>query len=101
MICSGIMAWVWLVVYWIIDIRGWEKWAFFLNPAGKNPLFVYILAPIILVMISLVTQVFNIPNFYDQLGNNFTPGLIRSVVIAFAMVWLTGLLRRVGIRMKL
>ncbi|MFO7889908.1 MAG: DUF5009 domain-containing protein [bacterium] len=101
LICSGIMAWVWLVVYWIIDIRGWRRWASFLSPAGKNPLFAYILAPIVLVIISLVTQVFNIPNFYDRLGNNFIPGLIRSVVIAFAMVWLTGLLRRVGIRMKL
>ncbi len=100
-LCSGIMAWLWIIVYWLIDIKGWKKWGSSLSPAGKNPLFAYILAPIILVIISLITHLLHIPNFYNALGKTFTVGLFRSLIMAFALVWLTGFLHRVGIRMKL
>jgi predicted acyltransferase len=29
--------------YWIIDIRGWKKWAFFFTVIGMNPITIYIL----------------------------------------------------------
>lgn len=28
--------------YWLIDVKGWKKWAIFFNIVGMNPLFIYL-----------------------------------------------------------
>lgn len=101
LLCSGIMVWLWIIVYWLIDIRAWKKWTSFVAPAGRNPLFAYVLASIVLLIFSLITDVFNISNFYNNLGQSFSIGLIRSIMMSFALVWLTGFLRRIGINLRL
>ncbi|UCE40079.1 MAG: DUF5009 domain-containing protein [Candidatus Aminicenantes bacterium] len=99
--CSAIMVWCWLVVYWLIDVKGWKGWAVVLKPAGRNALFAYILAPLIYSIFSLLEATPRGSGFYSRLGSGYSSGLWRSLVFAFAVTWLTGGLSRIGIKLKL
>lgn len=37
--------------YWLMDDRGWRRWAEFLRPAGANPLLAYILPGIVIYVL--------------------------------------------------
>ena len=41
----AIVTLAWVVVYWLVDVRGWKKWTIIVQPAAHNALFAYILAP--------------------------------------------------------
>ncbi|MFH0794345.1 MAG: DUF5009 domain-containing protein, partial [bacterium] len=95
--CSAITCWIWALLYWLMDMRGWVGWSRVVRPAGENPLMAYILAPIFYALLKFLPT-----NFYGELGQaGFWPGFLRSLVFAFFIVWVTGLLKRVGIWLKL
>jgi len=98
---SAIMAWTWLVVYWLMDVKGWKGWAIVLKPAGSNALFAYILAPMIYSVFALLEAIHGGVGFYSRLGTGYSTGLWRSLVFAFVVTWLAGVLNRTGIRLKL
>jgi heparan-alpha-glucosaminide N-acetyltransferase len=100
LLSSAFTVWVWVVVYWLVDVRGLKGWAVAVGPAGSNALFAYILAPIIGCLISLLSSATG-SNFYARLGESFEVGFWRSVVFAFAVTWLAGGLRRAGVSLKL
>ncbi len=100
LLSSAFTVWVWVLVYWLIDVRGWKGWAVVVAPAGSNALFAYILAPIIGCLITLLSSAAGF-NFYARLGESFPVGFWRAVVFAFAVTWLAGGLRRVGVWLKL
>jgi heparan-alpha-glucosaminide N-acetyltransferase len=91
---------VWVGVYWLMDVRGWRRWAVPVAPAGSNALFAYVLAPILGALFSLVAIPLGF-NFYGMVGKSFAIGFWRSVVFAFAVTWLAGGLRRLGIWLRL
>lgn len=101
LLCSAIFAWIWVAVYWLIDVRGWKRWAVIVKSAGANALFAFILAPIFYAMFALLAQALGGFNFFAELGNNFAVGFWRALVFAFALIWLTGILPRVGLWLKL
>jgi heparan-alpha-glucosaminide N-acetyltransferase len=98
---SAITVWVWAVVYWLVDIKGWKRWGVLVEPAGQNALLAYILAPVIDCFIVLACAVLGIKNFYYELGGDFRIGFWRAFIFAFAVTWLAGGLRRIGIQLKL
>ncbi len=75
----AITATIWAMMYLLIDMNGWERaWRPF-RYTGMNPLFAYLLAPLIYSVIDLTGA------GYWALGNSgFTVGLTRA--IAFATV---------------
>jgi heparan-alpha-glucosaminide N-acetyltransferase len=98
---SAIVTWIWIIVYWLIDISGFETWTIIIRPAGANALFAYILAPVLYAVFELIALLFNGFNFYYWLGHDFAIGFFRSLVFAFGVTWLAGGLRRVGVVLKL
>jgi predicted acyltransferase len=98
---SAITAWIWMALYWVVDVRRWQKWASPLQSAGQNALVAYILAPILYAVFELVALVLHLPNYYDQLGDGFAVGFWRSVVFALVVTWLADQLRRVGVVLRL
>jgi heparan-alpha-glucosaminide N-acetyltransferase len=98
---SAFTVWLFLIIYWIIDVRGWKKWIKIVEPAGSNALFAYILAPVFYSIFVLLSRLLGGFNFYSYLGAGFETGLIRSIVFAFAMTWLAGYLRKKGLWLKL
>ncbi len=98
---SAITIWVWVAIYWLMDVRGWKRWAVAVGPAGQNSLFAFILAPILYSAFVLLTVAFGGFDFYAWLGDSFAVGFWRSLIFAFAMTWLAGGLRYVGVRLRL
>ena len=85
------------VIYVTADVFGKTRWADFFRPAGENSLTTY-LAPDILYHLIWMggLPVF----FYKQ--SQFLPVVIGgSIIWAILMVWLTALLKRLGISLKL
>ncbi len=98
---SAIMTWIWVIVYWLVDVKGWKTWAIIVRPAGANALFAYILAPVVYALFDLFSMLFGGFNFYHWLGQDFAIGFWRSLLFAFGVTWLAGGLRRIGIVLKL
>ena len=97
LICNGISMIIFILLYWIIDIKKQVKWSFFLKPAGENSLTTY-LAPDIIYYLIWST---GIPILiYKQSG---IPLIVisGSVIWALLMVGLTALLVRYNIKLKL
>jgi predicted acyltransferase len=91
--CISICTVIFVVIYWLVDNRGWKRWASFLKPAGQNPLLAYILPPI----------------FYAIAGFSFLPamfnagmlGFVRSVIFSLLILWVADILTKKGIRLHL
>lgn len=95
---SSIATLIWIGLYWLTDIQGWKGWTGVLLPASQNPLLAYILAPLFYAFIELT----KISSFYfDTLGSTFASGFTRSLVFAFFINWLTGILNKNGLRLRL
>jgi len=97
LVCTGISILVFTIIYITADVFGKTRWAEFFRPAGENSLTTY-LAPDILYHLIWMggLPVF----FYKQ--SRFLPLVIGgSIIWAILMVWLTALLRRLGISLKL
>jgi heparan-alpha-glucosaminide N-acetyltransferase len=101
LLSSAIFAWIWALLYWLIDVRGWKQWAVPLKSAGANALLAFILAPVFYTLFVLLGKVFGGMNFYADLGNNFATGLLRAIAFAMVLTWLTGFLRRAGVWLRL
>jgi heparan-alpha-glucosaminide N-acetyltransferase len=101
LICSAYTVWIWVIIYYLIDVKGWNKWIKIVKPAGANALFAYILAPILYYIFALTVYLFNDFNFYHWLGQNFAIGFWRAVIFSFLVTWLAGGLRRLGLVLKL
>lgn len=97
LVCCGISFFVFALIYLVTDVWKKKEWASFFKPAGENSLTTY-LAPDILYYLIWMTGLPVL--FYKQ---SEYPGVvvIGSIVWAILMVWLTALLKRLGISLKL
>lgn len=91
--CAGISVLLFLVLYWLADVRHVTGWAAILKPAGSNTLLTYLLPD--LVYFGAVGVVL------PMQWSSGWPGVLRSVVFTFAMLGLSGLLTRLRVRMQL
>jgi heparan-alpha-glucosaminide N-acetyltransferase len=97
MICSGISMLVFILLYWIIDVKNKIKWASFLQPAGENSLTTY-LAPDIIYYLIWST---GIPILIYKQSQEPLIVIAGSLAWALLMVGLTALLARLKIRLKI
>jgi heparan-alpha-glucosaminide N-acetyltransferase len=97
LVCNGISFVVFTVIYIITDIYKKVGWATFFRPAGENSLTTY-LAPDILYHLIWMT---GLPVLIYKQATDPWIVVIGSVVWAVLMVWLTALLKRLDISLKL
>jgi heparan-alpha-glucosaminide N-acetyltransferase len=97
MICNGISFLVFILLYWIIDIKNKIKWASFLQPAGENSLTTY-LAPDILYYLIWSS---GIPVLIYKQSQNPVIVVAGSIIWALLMVGLTALLARLKIKLRI
>jgi predicted acyltransferase len=97
LVCCGISFFVFTLIYLVTDVMNKKGWASFFKPAGENSLTTY-LAPDILYYLIWMTGVPLL--FYKQ---STEPLIVvgGSIIWAILMVWLTALLKRLGISLKL
>ncbi|HOS71804.1 MAG TPA: DUF5009 domain-containing protein [Bacteroidales bacterium] len=97
MICNGISFLIYILIYWIVDIKGRKKWAGFIMPAGQHSLTTY-LAPSVLYHLIWMT---NLPILIYKQSQSPAIVIAGSIIWAVAMAGLTALLVRFNIRLKL
>ncbi|NND06478.1 MAG: DUF5009 domain-containing protein [Saprospiraceae bacterium] len=97
MLCNGISILVFASLFYILDIKKWQKWSIPFLPAGQNSLTTY-LAPDILYFLIWGLNL-NIL-IYKQAEMSWLT-VSGSIVWAFAMVGFAALLTRIHIRLKL
>jgi predicted acyltransferase len=97
MICNGISILVFMLLYFVIDVLGRNKWAAVFKPAGQNSLTTY-LAPDILYHL---IWMFSIPVLFYKQSELQWVVVSGSLVWAFAMIGFAALLSKIGIRLKL
>jgi len=97
MICNGISFLLFILIYWIADIKRKKAWAAFLKPAGENSLTTY-LAPDILYHLIWMSE---LPVLIYKQSPEPLIVVAGSIIWALAMAGLTALLVRFNIRLKL
>jgi len=84
-----------LMLYYLTDIKKYYKWSGILKPAGTNPLLAYILPSIFYALITLTGF-----TFYSEIADGIT-GVFRSVIFTFIILGITHLLTKLNIRLHL
>ena len=97
MLCNGISILLFAFLYYIIDLKKWQKWTIPFLPAGRNSLTTY-LAPDILYFIIWGCNL-NIL-FYKQIEMPWL-AVSGSIIWAFLMIDFAALLSKINIRLKL
>jgi len=97
LLCASLTALAWVLLYSIMDVWGVKSWSVVLQPAGTNPLMAYMLHPLILMIAGFI----HVPiGFYKDSTLPLWINLLGCLVMALAVVGLTGLITRLGYRMK-
>jgi len=96
---SALAAAVWLTLYLLMDVAGRRGWSIVVRPAGANPLVAFFLHPILLSLIGAA-------GLWDILlgyKSSSAPAVVvaGSLAMALLVCALTGLLARIGLRVKL
>jgi heparan-alpha-glucosaminide N-acetyltransferase len=101
LLSSAITVAVWALLYWIIDVRGSAGWAALLEGAGQNALTAYLLAFVLDVLLTFLSQITGLPNVYAALGDRFATGFGRAILLSLAIAWLASRLRRTSLQLVL
>lgn len=98
LVCAGITLALFVLFYWLCDVKGWRAWCAWLMPAGGNALLAYI-APDLWEQLAALLQV---PRFWWPLWQQGgAAGLLNAALLALGMIWLTGVATRAGLRLKM
>ncbi|WP_343672548.1 DUF5009 domain-containing protein [Chitinophaga sp.] len=95
LICAGISTVVFAGMIWLVDLKGKMHWFSFIKPAGTSTLTCY-LVPYLLYSLMLLAH-FHYPGF---LGTG-SGGILRSIAVAFIVIWITGRMEKVNVRLKI
>jgi predicted acyltransferase len=84
------------MLYWIIDIRKWNRWTNFFRPAASNPLLTYIIPDILFSL----TMFLHFSLFPSSLRYGI-PGILWSAFYAVGIMWIAKGLNKLNIRLQL
>jgi hypothetical protein len=90
---AGICVIVFMIMYWLVDIKKVSTWAGFIKPAGSNPLLTYILPDI-------YYAVFGLYHFAGLAGEGW-PGVLRAFLFSLFILGISALLTRFRIQLQL
>lgn len=84
---------------WIIDVKGYKRWSVFFESFGVNPLFVYVLAGVVSVLLSNIRFVYNneliaVKTFIYKIVlqpilGNYTASVVYALLFV-SVIWLVG-----------
>lgn len=94
-ICTGIGIAVFTILIFLVDIKGKANWFNIIKPAGTSTLTCYLLPYLLYSFMEVVH--FN----YPQIFNEGVGGIIRSFVVAFVVIFITGFLEKKKLRLKI
>lgn len=94
-LCSAFTIIAFVAIYWVADVKRKEHWFNFVKPAGIATLLCYLI-PYFAYFTTRALGI-RLPEFMLSGG----VGLLKSFLFALLCVWITAVLIRLGVRMKL
>lgn len=94
-ICSGISFVTFAFFYWLTDLRGRKNWAQILKPAGTSTLTCYLIPYVWYAVITLAG--ISLP----VIVRTGVVGIIKSLLFSLIVVVITGLINKVGVKLKI
>lgn len=94
-LCTAISMGLYALLFIIADKFKFTKWADPISPAGKSTLTCYLLPYLVYPAMALAGV------SWPALLSSGVPGLLRSFLFALLIVWLTGLLGKIAVRLKI
>jgi heparan-alpha-glucosaminide N-acetyltransferase len=95
LICTGIGVILFEFFIWLIDVKGKQNWFKIIKPAGTSTLTCYLL-PYFQVAIMTIFGI-EYPHFF----NYGAGGILRSFATCFIIIFITGLLEKRRLRLKI
>jgi heparan-alpha-glucosaminide N-acetyltransferase len=93
-ICIGISILVFELLVYIVDVKGKKNYFNIIRPAGTSTLTCYLLPYFQVALLELFVI------RYPHIFNYGFIGLLRSVITAFIIIWITGFLEKRRLRLK-
>ena len=97
LVCAALVLALFLLFYLLIDVLQWRAWSAVLMPAGANALFAYI-APDLWDQLAALLHLPRI--WWPYLESGGGAGLLNAAALTVAMMGLTALANRAGLRLK-
>ena len=97
LICCGLTLIIFILIYWVADVRKNDRLFNFLKPAGENAFTTYI-APNIIYYLLMIS---GLPVFFYHISGNLFINIAGSAIWAIIMLFLTSVLIRLNIRLKI
>lgn len=85
-----------LIIYWIVDVKGYQGWTRFFAPAASNPLLTYIIPFVFWALYSLF-DFYPLPDAWKT----GVVGVLYCAAYAVFVAWLAGRLNKAGIKLQL
>lgn len=96
LICTGISVAYAAALAYVVDVRGKQGWYRWIKPAGTITLTCYLLPDIHFAIIKLLGPAWQLP----EVLRTGVVGVVKSLVFAFLIVLLTGVLERRKVRLS-
>ena len=94
-LCTGISILSYALLFWIVDMKGKKVWMKLIQPAGTSTLTCY------LVPYFAYAAIMALSLYLPESLSTGTIGLLKSMIFAFLIVWATGLINHLGIKLKI
>lgn len=94
-LCSAFTLLAFTALYWLTDVGRKAHWFSFIKPAGTDTLLCYLIPYFAYALMTLL------PVHWPEVFLTGGVGLLKSFLFALLCVWITGLLNKAGVRLKL
>jgi heparan-alpha-glucosaminide N-acetyltransferase len=94
-ICAGISYALYSLLFLIADKFHAKNWAELIAPAGKSTLTCYLVPYLVYPLLTIISW-----KWPDVISTGMV-GLVKSLLFALAIVWITGLLNKIHIKLKI
>ena len=94
-ICIGIGTLLFVLLIYLVDIKGNQHWFKTIRPAGTSTLTCYLI-PYLLYSVYVLAG-FSYPQFF----NEGVGGILRSFAVAFFVIWIGGILEKKKLRLSI
>ena len=94
-LCSAFTLLAFTALYWLTDVGGKAHWFSLIKPAGTDTLLCYLLPYFAYALMTFLSL--HLPEAVLTGGI----GLLKSLLFAILCAWVTGLLNKAGIKLKL
>ena len=90
---------IWVGLFLVVDVRQWQAWSVPFRWAGQSPLVAYLLHPILIFILTLTGMGGTVRSYWGS--ENWLIVVAGSLAMAVVVCLLTGLLSKIGLRVRL